>query len=113
MEYPYTKPKFGYTFNKDLNENTCEVKKIVELIVDENLEDEISIESVNLFSKIEVLKSNGYKNDLAKVLKTGVQDFQYVIRSSKEIDFYRVKRKKKDFDLLELVNFVERNVILS
>jgi hypothetical protein len=110
LDHPTTQPKFGYNFNRKPTESKTKVVKIVELVVDESMKEEICMERIDSFGKIELLKANVYKEDLANTLKAHTQNFQFMMLSANGIDCLRIRRKKKNYSLKKLVDLIDQNL---
>ena len=112
IEHPNAHPKFGYNPSRKSREFKTKIKRVIELVVDENMTKDVVIEKVNTFQSIELLRANIYKAELANTLRSGEsQSFQFITYLAKEIEFYKIKRKRRKFKLRELVSFIEENVI--
>jgi hypothetical protein len=111
LDHPTTKPKYGYNFDRKLDDSKIKVEKIIELVVDESMEEEIMVEKIVSFESIELLKANVYKQDLARTLKADSQNFQFMMISANTIECLRIKRRDSDYDLNTLVDFVKENII--
>lgn len=113
LDHPITQPKYGYNFSRKPIGYKTKVMQIVELVVDESMNEEIRLEKIDSFGKIELLKGNIYKEDLAKTLKAHTQNFQFMMLSANEIACYRIKRRNKHYDLGSLVEFVQQSIIMA
>ena len=111
IKHPNAEPKFGHNFSNKSIQLKTKVEKIIELVVDPKMEEEIALEKVDSFQKIELLKANLYKEDLTKILKVTHQNFQFITHLANEVEFYRVNRRDRNFDLLLLTDFIEKNII--
>jgi len=111
LDHPTAQPKFGYNFPRKPTEYKTKVVKIVELVVDEKMEEEIEMERIDSFGKIKLLKANFYKEDLAKTLKAHALNFQFMMLSAKGIECFRIKRKHKNYELNSLIEFVQQRII--
>ena len=111
LDHPNARPKFGYNFDREPLEYKTKIKTIIELVIDESMEEEVVIEEIVAFERIELLKSNIYKEDLAKTLKAHFQNFQFMMLSANNIKCTRIRRKNRNYDLYSLVDLIQKKVI--
>ncbi len=112
LDHPNVKPKFGYHFVPHKARKT-KIERIIELRVDENLDTEITVEAIESFEKIKLLKENIYKEGLTKIVKGDQYGFQSVMMSVNNVDCFRIIRKQSNYPLSDLVNLIENKIIHS
>lgn len=112
LDFPSVRPKLGYLFESNKSEKTT-VGKIIELVVDEGMQAEILIEQIKSFEKIKLLKDNLYKEGLTKVVKGDQHGFQSIMKSVNNVECFRIRRKRADYDLKDLVDLIEQEFLLN
>ncbi len=110
IDHPNMRPKFGYQFAPHKS-NKTKIRRIIELAIDENLDTEIKVERIESFEKIKLLKENIYKAGLTKIVKGDQHGFQSIMMLVNNVDCFRIKRKRSNFALNDLVDLIEAEII--
>ena len=110
LEHPNVKPKYGYHF-APINVAKTNVKRIIELVVDDRMEKEICIERIESFEKIKLLEENIYKKKLSIIVKGEQHNFQSIMKAVNEVECFQLKRKRAKYNLKELADLIEQEII--
>lgn len=112
LDHPNVQPKFGYHFVPHKARKT-KIQRIIELRIDESLDAEITVEYIESFEKIKLLKENIYKEGLSRIVKGDQYGFQSVMMAVNDVDCLRITRKQSNYTLSDLVDLIVKKVIQS
>jgi hypothetical protein len=111
LEHPTKRPKFGFSIDRNSEDKKIRIEKVVELVVDSSLDEEVKVNEIISFDRIALLKKNIYKEDLSKVVGAESSYFSYISLLSEKVKFIRITRRSTLYDLNKLIELIEKNVL--